>query len=174
MVNGGRWSANLPFVVLSPQSSVALNSSLEGCEVSTDVPSFLTWALSHYTVDPKRVYLTGASCGAIRIWSYLAAHADEQAAAVWILAGNPGTAWDQAGCNLAKVPIWAMHGTADTTIDIALERVMMQSLLACPSPPRKEVIWTEVPDAGHEVAWVGYEGDAGTAALNWLLTQSKP
>ena len=50
----------------------------------------------------------------------------------------------------------------------------MQSLLGCPSPPRKEVIFTEVPDAGHEVAWKWYEGDAGLESLNWLLTQSKP
>jgi poly(3-hydroxybutyrate) depolymerase len=174
MVNGGRWPQALPFVVLAPQSSVALNSSLEGCEVSADVTSFVTWALSHYTVDPKRVYLTGSSCGAIRVWSYLAEHADDQVAAVWLLAGNPGTAWSQAGCNLGKVAIWAMHGTADTTIDIGLERAVMQPLLACPSPPRKEVIWTEVPDAGHEVAWESYEGDAGMDALNWLLTKSKP
>ncbi|HUM13752.1 MAG TPA: hypothetical protein VLT82_22585, partial [Myxococcaceae bacterium] len=164
MVNAGRWPASLPFVLLSPQTNL-------NCNVGDEPYTFMAWALAHYTVDPKRVYITGMSCGSIRTWMYLGTHTDDQVAAVWLLSGDPLSAWDQAGCNLGKVAISAFHGTADTVVPIGPERAVMHSLMACPAPPRKGVMWTEVPDAGHEVAWEGYEGDAGLDALNWLLAQ---
>lgn len=167
MVQGGRWPSTLPFVVLSPQSSL-------DCGEGEEVQAFLAWALAHYTIDPKRVYLTGMSCGSFRSWSYLAAHTDEQVAAALLLAGDPGTAWARAGCDLGKVAIWALHGTADTVVYIAREQTLMQSLQACPAPPRQDVVFTPVPGAGHEVAWEAYEGTGGLEALDWLLAHAKP
>ncbi len=50
----------------------------------------------------------------------------------------------------------------------------MQQLLACPAPPRNDVVFTEVPGAGHEVAWESSVGSTGEEALAWLLQHSKP
>jgi predicted esterase len=167
MVNAGLWPSSLPFVVLSPQSGT-------DCDDRGQTAAFIAWALEHYSVDPKRVYLTGMSCGSMRSWDYLAAHTDEQVAAAWLLAGDPGTAWSRAGCDLGKVAIWAMHGTDDLDVPISPERGIMQQLLACPSPPRHDVVFTEVPGAGHEVAWEAYLGPTGADALAWLLAHAKP
>ena len=172
MVNEGTWPASLPFVVLSPQSS--LTQTLADCRVGEEIHSFLAWAQARYTVDPKRIYLTGMSCGAFRTWNYLANHTDQQVAAALLMAGDPGSAWTQAGCDLGKVAIWAFHGTDDTSVRIGPEQALMQSLLACPAPPRQDVIFTAVQGAGHEVAWETYEGTAGLDALNWLLAHAKP
>ena len=136
--------------------------------------AFIAWALEHYSVDLRRIYLTGMSCGSIRSWDYLAAHTDEQVAAAWLLAGDPGTAWSRAGCDLGKVAIRALHGTDDTNVPIYPERAIMQQLLACPAPPRQDVVFTEVQGAGHEVAWERYQGSTGEEALAWLLAHSKP
>jgi len=125
-------------------------------------------------VDPKRIYLTGMSCGAIRVWNYLGTRTDQQVAAVLLMAGDPGSAWTQAGCSLGKVAIWAFHGTDDQQVSFSAEQAVMQRLLACPAPPRQDVVFTAVQGAGHEVAWEAYAGTAGLDALNWLLAHAKP
>ena len=167
MVNDGTWPTSLPFVLLSPQSGM-------DCTAGDETYDFIAWALAHYTVDPKRVYLTGMSCGSMRSWRYLARHTNEQVVAAYLLAGDPGPAWTVAGCDLGKVAIWAIHGTADSTVYIGPERSLMQSLAACPAPPRQDVIFTAVQGAGHEVAWEGYLGTTGADALDWLLAHARP
>jgi hypothetical protein len=102
MVNEGTWPASLPFVLLSPQTST-------NCQAGKEIGPFIAWALAHCTVDPKRVFLTGSSCGSERSWNYLANHTDQQVAAALLMAGDPGSAWTQAGCDLGKVAIWAFH-----------------------------------------------------------------
>lgn len=167
LVNAGLWPAALPFVVLSPQSDA-------DCSDRGQTSAFIAWALGRYQVDPRRVYLTGMSCGAMRSWDYLATHTDEQVVAAWLLAGNPGTAWSRAGCDLGRVAIRAIHGTADVNVPIYPERGIMNQLLACPAPPRQDVVFTEVLGAGHEVAWEAYQGVTGEEALDWLLAHAKP
>jgi poly(3-hydroxybutyrate) depolymerase len=168
------WPASRPFVVLSPQHAGT------GCPGRDEVHAFLAWAVAHYQVDSRRVYLTGLSCGAIGSWDYLGAYTGSQVAAAVLVAGDPGdpahadSAWGRAGCGLRQVALAVFHGEADPRVDIAHEQATMNALLACPSPPGAEARWTPLPGGGHDV-WIGvYDGTTAGDVYAWLLTHAKP
>lgn len=167
------WPVTRPFIVLSPQHANG------GCPSASEVQAFITWALATYRVDSRRVFLTGLSCGAIGSWDYLGSATDTQVAAAVLVAGDPGdptlgtSSWGRAGCNLGKVAIWAFHGDADATVNIAFEQATMTNLLACPSPPRKEVIYTVIPGGSHFIWDSVYDGSRGDI-YGWLLAHPKP
>ncbi|HEX7488151.1 MAG TPA: hypothetical protein VF341_04555 [Anaeromyxobacteraceae bacterium] len=168
-----RWPAERPFVVLSAQHAGG------GCPSSGEVQAFVAWATAAYRINPKFVFMTGLSCGAIGAWSYLGDHPDEVAAAV-LIAGDPGSptssssAWGKQGCSLGKVAISAFHGDADGTVNIGNERATMAKLLACPSPPARGAEWTEVAGGGHGI-WGGiYDLTTAPDVYAWMLAHHKP
>jgi hypothetical protein len=168
LLSSDQWPEDRPFVVLLPQHSVD-----GGCPVGAEIQSFLAWAISNYTVDPKRIYLTGLSCGGIGAWDYLNVALDSQIAAMVPIAGDGQNAWATRGCSLGKVPIWAFHGDADPTVNVAGTNVPMDGLAGCPSPPRKDAIKTIYPGVGHDSWDQTYDLTAGHDIYTWMLGQSK-
>ena len=91
LIANDTWDAARPFIVLSPQYTPT-NGQIApggGCPSGATIDTFFTWAIGHYKVDAKRVYLTGLSCGAIGAWDYLAGHQGTVVAAAVLLSGNP-------------------------------------------------------------------------------------
>ncbi len=174
LINQNRWSNGWPFVVLSPQHRGG------GCPGSGEIRNFIAWSAEHYDLDPKRLYLTGLSCGAIGSWSYVGANLDSQIAAAVLICGDPGdptnagSVWGRNQCNLGKVPIWAFHGDADPTVTIGNDRETMTRLIACPAPPRQDARFTVYPGVGHDSWSRTYDLSAGHDIYSWLLLQSKP
>lgn len=175
LINQNAWSNALPFVVLSPQHRGM------GCPSSNEIRNFIAWGAARYDVDPKRVYLTALSCGAVGSWNYIGNNLDAQIAGAVLICGDPGnpnnasSVWGRTGCtNLGKVPIWSFHGTADTVVPIANDRDTMNRLIACPAPPRKDARFTVYPDAGHDTWTRTYNLSAGHDIYSWLLMQAKP
>jgi len=174
------WPAARPFVVLAPQHQGV------GCPTGAEVHAFLSWAMSAYRIDPRRVYLTGLSCGAAGAWSYLADQGGGVVAAALLAAGDPGvpatasSAWARRGCGLAEVAIWAVHGSKDAVVPIAAARTTLEKLAACPSPPARAPVFTEVmpahggPQDGHDVWTALYGGSWQPDPYAWLLAQSRP
>jgi len=168
LISKGRWPEARPFIVLSPQHVGG------GCPSASEVHAFIGWARSAYDVDPRRIYITGLSCGAIGAWSYLGSYTGSEVAAAVLIAGDPGGAWGKSGCALGQVAIWAFHGDADGTVGISNERTAMANLAACPSPPAREAVWTEIPGGGH-VVWPGiYDGTTAPDVYEWLLAHPRP
>ena len=168
LISAGRWPDTRSFIVLSPQHSGG------GCPSAAEVHAFIGWARSAYRVDPRRIYLTGLSCGAIGAWSYLGAYTGSEVAAAVLIAGDPGGAWGQSGCSLGQLAIWAFHGDADPTVNISPERSAMANLAACPSPPARDRVWTEIPGGGHGI-WPGiYDGTTAPDIYAWLMAHPKP
>lgn len=153
---------------------------LHEVELANEIRDFIAWSTASYDVDPKRLYLTGLSCGAIGSWAYLNGFLDAQVAAAVLICGDPGdpnkpdSAWGRNGCNLGRVPIWSLHGDADDTVLIPNDRETMNRLIACPAPPRKDARFTEYPDAGHNTWTFTYDLTANHDIYSWLLMQSKP
>ncbi len=184
LIAKNNWDNARPFIVLSPQFNN--NSSGEiapgaGCPSGMVVDAFFTWALTHYKVDPKRVYLTGLSCGAIGSWDYLANFKGSTVAAAVLLSGNPGppdlaaSVWGRVGCGLGDVAIWAAHGDKDPTVPYAPEHDTMTNLLACPAPPRRPAMFTDVVDGGHDIWDPIYDLSAERGDIYaWLLSNAKP
>jgi hypothetical protein len=168
ILTSDQWPEDRPFVVLLPQHSVD-----GGCPAGGEIQAFIGWAMQNYTVDPKRIYLTGLSCGGIGAWDYLNVALDSQIAAMVPIAGDGQGAWANRGCSLGKVAIWAFHGDADPTVNVAGTNVPMDGLAGCPSPPRKDAIKTIYPGVGHDSWDETYDLSAGHDIYAWLLTQSK-
>lgn len=146
LIQANQWAEDRKFVVLSVQHPGG------GCATAQEGDDFIQFALAKYDIDPKRVYLTGLSCGAIGSWDYLGAHTNEVVAAAVLISGNGRPAFAKAGCNLGKVPIWAFHGDMDPTVDPKGSTETIASLEACTNPPAVDAKLTVYPGVGHD-AW---------------------
>jgi poly(3-hydroxybutyrate) depolymerase len=183
VIANDKWDAARPFVVLSPQYTPT-NGDIApggGCPSATTIDTFLTWALAHYKVDAKRVYLTGLSCGAIGSWDYLAQFQAKVVAAAVLLSGNPGdptqagSAWQRAGCALGTVALWSLHGDADTTVPYAPDHDTLQDLIVCPAPPRRDAKFTDIVGGGHLIWDPIYDLSGGNGDIYaWMLANAKP
>jgi predicted peptidase len=161
------WPAERTFIVLSPQHPGG------GCPSADEIDAFIGWAEGAYHVDAKRVFVTGLSCGAIGAWSYLDKYLATDVAAALLIAGDPGGTWAKRGCGLGAVALWSVHGDADGTVSITNDRTTMESLLACPVPPARGAVWTEVAGGGHDTWTATYAGEHGDVYA-WLLAHAKP
>lgn len=174
LINQNRWPATRPFVVLSPQHAGG------GCPSSTEIQRFIGWAMRSYAVDPKSVFLTGLSCGAIGSFSYLTNHLDSQVAAAVLIAGDPGaptnggSLWGRHGCDAGVVAMSSFHGSADGTVLPGNDRDTFARLQACPQPPRRDVQYVEFAGVGHDSWSRVYDLSAGYDVYAWLLAHPRP
>ncbi len=144
LIDNDEWNEDLPFVVLSPQNSDG------GCTSSSKIHDFIEYAKSAYRINPKRVYLTGLSCGAIGSWNYLGNHTNSQIAAMVPIAGNGNGAFNNGGCEMNRVPIWAFHGDNDSTVDVSGTTGPINNLLACTDPAPVDTSMVIYPGVGHD------------------------
>jgi len=161
------WPEDRRFVVLSPQHPG------NNCPSSSEIDAFMRFAIAHYDVDLRRVYLTGLSCGAIGSWNYLADHHDELVAAAVLVCGDGRSAFAKAGCALGRLPIWALHGELDPTVSAAGSIEPMTGLNAC-NPAPLEAKLTIYPGVGHDSWTQTYDLSAGNDVYGWLLSHQKP
>jgi poly(3-hydroxybutyrate) depolymerase len=183
LIANDKWDAARPFIVLSPQYT-ATNGNIGaggGCPSSKTVNDFFAYAVQHYPIDPKRIYLTGLSCGAIGSWDYLGDHQGAEVAAAVLLSGNPGdptqagSAWMRARCTLGTAAIWSFHGDADPTVPYAPDHDTTQDLIACPAPPRDDAKFTDVVGGGHTIWDPIYDLSGGYGDIYaWMLANAKP
>jgi predicted peptidase len=145
------------------------------CTTPDEVHDFIAYAVAHYNVDPKRVYVTGLSCGAFGIWEYLAKyHASVQVAAAVPIAGEGRPAWATVGCDLESAPIWAFHGALDDVVNPQGSIETMTNLAACPGIPANEAQLTVYPDRDHNSWDPAYSGSEGDDIYSWMLGFSQP
>lgn len=172
-INENKWPADRPFVVLSPQNT-------SGCPSAASIKSFTTFAIDHYNVDPKRLYLTGLSCGGIGISDYLAANVDTTPySAVVTVSGKLTSAWNAQQCDLGKVALWGIHGDADANggTPPAGTKGPMQDLINCAQPPRRDARLTMIPGGTHsDNSWdTTYGGTLpGVDIYTWFLENPLP
>lgn len=200
LISSDQWPLERPFVVLAPQhqspahdpalrcgqekypGSCAMKiqhnlghpASGTPCATPVEVEKFLAYAITKYDVDPKRVYLTGVSCGAYAAYEYVAKYGATQIAAMVAIAGDARPAWATAKCKLAAVPIWAFHGALDDTVELVGSTEPMAKLAKCPRPPGQPVKITIYPDADHDAWTRTYDLSAGNDVYAWLLGFERP
>jgi len=168
LIRQDEWPAARPFIVLMPQHWDADGDSCPGPE---EIDDFLRFAMRHYDVDRHRVYLTGVSCGAIGGWAYLATHTDTVLAAAVLIAGHGAEAVAYAGCDLGRVPIWAFHGSADTTVDARTGSIApMHELQRCTDPKPADARLTVYKGVGHDSWDRTYDLSAGHDVYAWFLS----
>lgn len=170
LISQDRWPDDRPFVVLIPQDG----GSSTTCTSTTQLKTVIAHAKANYLIDPKRIYLTGLSCGAIRSWAYLAEESNSEVAAIVPIEGNGIAAWETAGCSLGTVAIWAFHNEFDKNRYTPLtgSAKPIKRINSCASP-HEEALLTIYPVEGHD-AWTStYDGSAGHDVYGWMLTHEK-
>jgi predicted peptidase len=139
-------------------------------------------ARTAYTVDAKRVTLTGLSMGGYATWIWGPVRKDVFAAFMPVCGGGsfadirrfcPKAGEDvfpsieERGKLLADRPVWAFHGKDDDVVPPFRTRQMVRAVEKAGGKPRL----TEYPDTGHN-SWDAAYGDP--EAIAWLLAQKLP
>ena len=148
---------SFPFVVVSPQCPAG--------EIWTDVEA-LGALLDHiqtaYRIDSDRIYVTGHSMGG-RGALYVAYRFPQRFAAILALSPlSPITAW---GEKLAKVPLWILHGDADSIAQVADTKELARSIEAAGGHPRIEIL----PARDHSLLDIYERPDI----YKWLIQQKR-
>jgi predicted peptidase len=123
---------NFPFVVVSPQCAPG--------EIWTDidaVSALIDRVQADYRIDSDRIYVTGHSMGG-RGALYLAYRLPQRFAAIIALSPlSPITAWKE---NLARVPLWILHGKADTLAPVPDTQELVRGIEAAGGHPRLDIL----------------------------------
>jgi len=138
VLDAGDWDDTLPFVVLSPQRKLGI-----------DTPAlnvFVEYAIATYDIDPQRVYMAGWSQGANATMLYSIAYPEKLAAIVptagGLFRGIPGNV-----CNASSVPMWLFLGDLDNS---TITRTGLNSANAYSNcNPKEPVKITRLLDADH-------------------------
>ncbi len=113
MLSPDKW----PFIVVFPQKQ-----NTPGLWEDEDdmVMAALEATRRDYSVDASRIYLTGLSQGGHGTWAIAARHPDLFAA----IAPICGWGSEEMAKKLTRMPVWAFHGDADTTVQPDRSREM--------------------------------------------------
>ena len=173
LIEKGEWNPAYPMIVVSPQCHDS-NWNVE------KLHQFISYIISNYRVNEKRIYLTGLSLGGGGTFSYLAQKGTDGyvAAAVPVAGwGNPNSAE-----KMNHVPIWAFHGDADKTVAPSGSIQMVQALNDI--NPDVKARLTIYPGVGHDSWTRTYDGSGmgqesedydpfDTSIYDWMFQYQK-
>ncbi len=121
------------------------------------------------TVDKDRVYIFGLSMGGFGTWDMLTRHGDLFAAGIPICGGGDPTKAEQ----LADIPIYTFHGTADPVVPVRCTEEMVRAIGKF---GKGKIRYVAFEGGGHGI-WdraVAYAGDEeNPPTLKWLFSQRK-
>lgn len=142
-------------------------------EVAESEPLRAVWSLieqflENPEVDTSRVYVIGLSMGGFGAWDLLARHGEAFAAGMPICGGGDPA----AAAELAEIPIYTFHGSADKTVPVGGTREMVEAVRAAGG----NILYKEFAGMGHGI-WddaISFGGEGGLpAALGWLFSQRR-
>lgn len=149
--------AGYPCIVAMPQ---CVPSSFWIAEIP-NIRCFIEQLVKAYSVDAERIYLTGISMGAYGTW-LTASRYPELFAAIAPVCGG-GMVWKAP---VLKIPIWAFHGTEDSTV-YPTESINMIQKVRSTKDENQDVRLTMLDGVAHN-AW-DYTFDE--TLLQWLLSK---
>jgi len=123
--------------------------SIEATPIPDEMKSvldILNKVKTEFSIDPARIYVTGQSMGGYGTWDIILRNPQLFAAAIPVCgAGDPSKAKD-----IATLPLWIFHGSADPTVPVQGSRDMVKALTAAGSTSFK---YTEFPGVQH-ASWI--------------------
>lgn len=115
-----------------------------------------------YSIDSRRLYVTGLSLGGYGTWDIIGRRPEMFAAAVPICGGgNPSKAR-----LMIKTPIWAFHGDQDELVNVSESREMIRAIRNAGGEPK----YTEYKRVGHN-SWE--RAFAEQDLLPWMFAQRR-
>jgi predicted peptidase len=115
-----------------------------------------------FSIDDKRLYVTGLSMGGYGTWDAIERKPDFFAAAAPVCGGGDV----ENAKKIAKLPIWAFHGDKDTAVKVERTRDMIAAIKAAGGEPK----YTEYPGVGHDSWSATYRNPEFYA---WLFAQER-
>jgi predicted peptidase len=114
-----------------------------------------------YSIDARRIYITGLSMGGFGTMDALIRYPDTFAAAAVVCGGGD---WTKITPQLKNKPIWLFHGTADRVVQLGYSQKLRTVLGAV----KAKVRYTEYAGVGHDCWTPAYrEQDL----LKWLFAK---
>lgn len=169
------WPERWPAICVFPQAPAGTN--WQGAQGRLAMAA-LAAAEAAYSTDPDRVYLTGISMGGNGAWYLGYEHPDRFAALVAIcgflefapdrypLFTPPQLAdpYAEVAGRIAGLPVWVVHGEADSVVPVEQSRRMVAALEAAGA----EVRYVEFPGVDHG-SW--HPGYADEKLAPWLFSK---
>jgi len=144
------------FIVVSPQCP----AGSWWPDKLDDLSALLDEVEATYTIDNRRIYLTGLSMGGYGTWS-LALDQPERFAAIVPICGD---GIPRPACRLKDLPVWAFHGAQDKVVPPEESEKMVAAIKRCGGSPRLTIY----PDASHDSWTRTYDNPE---LYEWLLSQ---
>lgn len=124
-----------------------------------------------YSVDMNRIYIAGQSMGGYGTWRMAADYPELFAAAVPLCGGGPKDEKGAGKIAEANMPIWAFHGSSDSTVPVSGSRDMVTALNTFGAT---KVKYTELEGRNHEIQGEVFTTVAAEEGLyEWLFAQNK-
>ena len=165
-----------PAIVVMPQ---APRDSFWGGPPGDAAMAALDLTCKEFNADARRIYLTGLSMGGHGSWMLAYRNADRFAAAIVIcgfvgdrpnrastVPPGDGTPHQRMAARVKRLPIWIVHGEADSLVPVADSRLMHEALRAIDANVR----YTEIPGTDHDSWTPTY---ASESIIRWLFEQRR-
>jgi predicted peptidase len=171
-----RHPERFPALVVMPQ---APRDTFWGGPPGDAALAALDRSCEEFNVDTRRIYLTGLSMGGHGSW-HLAFHHTQRFAAALVICGfvgdrpnrpttvpgGDGTPYQRMAARVKDLPIWIVHGEADSAVPVTESRAMHDALRAVGA----DVRYTELPGTDHD-SWTAAYGSESIA--HWLFEQRR-
>ena len=130
-----KFGRNIDALVLAPQA--------QGSWSPSKILKVLEWTEKHYPVHTDRIYVFGMSMGGYGTIDFTGCYPDKVAAAIAMCGG--GTIKNYSGLN--RVPLWIIHGTADSAVSYKESQKVVDAMKA--SGPADLLRFDLMPDVNH-------------------------
>lgn len=130
------WGRQINAVVIAPQNRG------DGWRPQR-LKNVVDWVSEHYEVDTNRLYVLGMSMGGYGTLDFAGTYPDHVAAAMALCGGS--TLKDFTG--LSRVPLWIVHGTADTAVPVSASRQVVEAINKVDT--LNQTIYTELKGVNH-------------------------
>jgi predicted esterase len=156
---------NFPFIVVSPLGDGEYEFWAKDAMIQ---PLFelLDEIQKKYSIDSKRIYLTGNDMGGNGVWT-IGLRRPEYFAALAPVAGYASYPFEvpENICDLKDVPVWAFHGERDEFVPAEVEQDLVDALTACGGNAQITIS----PEMKNDVPYKVYDNPE---LFEWFLSQS--
>ncbi|MBE6641084.1 MAG: hypothetical protein E7619_05805 [Ruminococcaceae bacterium] len=121
--------------------------------------------VSEYSVDTKRMYVTGSSNGGGATWELIYRFPHTFAAAIPLAGAGLSDGAAEIGKFLTTTPIYTFHGDADGTLSVNGTRSLVQAIKDAGGT---NVTYVEIPDGDHNI-WSKAANTEGL--IDWIFSQ---
>ncbi len=172
--------AEYPAILVAPQLATGSWSPRNPADLTLGI---LAQVRRDYTVDERRIYLTGLSLGGFGATEY-AYYFPGVFAAIAPISGARAIP-PSSGTRLSCLPTWLFHGSSDPVVPATFSRnyftnvtglaaiSFTQTNYGYPTAVSEPIRYTEFTYQGHEIGEGIYAG-ASTALYDWMFAQVRP